>query len=115
MPFKAWVLSQANSHSTSYKFHIIKNLTSPLLPYNKVLYHPLYQHLWLSQLNSGTMHATPGENMLRKLHYKYLSMWTPLQISEFDYSATPVADRCIKSSTHPCNLHRQTLLVEWPY
>ena len=30
-------------------------------------------------------------------------------------SATPIADRCIKSSTQPCNLHRQTLSVEWPY
>ena len=29
-------------------------------------------------------------------------------------SATPIADRCIKSSTQPCNLHRQTLAVEWP-
>uniref|UniRef100_A0A8L0DPF7 Myosin IXAb n=1 Tax=Oncorhynchus mykiss TaxID=8022 RepID=A0A8L0DPF7_ONCMY len=29
-------------------------------------------------------------------------------------SATPVADRCLKSSTLPCNLHRQTLAVDWP-
>jgi hypothetical protein len=36
----------------------------------------------------------------------YKGMWTPLQMS--------VADRCIKSSTQPCNLHRQTLAVEWP-
>jgi hypothetical protein len=27
--------------------------------------------------------------------------------------ATVVADWCIKSSTQPCNLHRQTLAVEW--
>jgi hypothetical protein len=30
-------------------------------------------------------------------------------------SAIPVADRCIKSSKQPCNLHRQTLAVEWHY
>jgi hypothetical protein len=30
-------------------------------------------------------------------------------------SATPVADRCIISSTQTYNLHRQTLAVEWPY
>ena len=30
-------------------------------------------------------------------------------------SATPAADRCIKLSTPPCNLHRQTLEVEWLY
>ena len=30
-------------------------------------------------------------------------------------SATDVADRCIKLSTQPCNLHRQTLAVEGPY
>ena len=29
-------------------------------------------------------------------------------------SAIPV-ERCMKSSTQPCNLHRQTLAVEWPY
>ena len=29
-------------------------------------------------------------------------------------SATPVTDRCIKSSIQPCNLHRQTLAVELP-
>ena len=28
-------------------------------------------------------------------------------------SATPIADRCVKSSTHPCNLQKQTLAVEW--
>jgi hypothetical protein len=30
-------------------------------------------------------------------------------------SATPVTDRFLKSSTQSCNLHRQTLAVEWPY
>uniref|UniRef100_A0A8C7CV03 Unconventional myosin-IXAa-like n=1 Tax=Oncorhynchus kisutch TaxID=8019 RepID=A0A8C7CV03_ONCKI len=30
----------------------------------------------------------------------------------FNPSATPVADRCIKSSTPPCNLRRQTLAVD---
>ena len=30
-------------------------------------------------------------------------------------SATPIADRCMKSSTQPCNLHRRTMAVEWPY
>ena len=30
-------------------------------------------------------------------------------------SATPVAVWCIKLSTPPCNLHKQTLAVEWPY
>ena len=29
-------------------------------------------------------------------------------------SATPIADRCIISSIPPCDLHRQTLAVEWP-
>jgi hypothetical protein len=30
-------------------------------------------------------------------------------------SATPIADRLIKSSTQSCNLHKQTLTAEWPY
>jgi hypothetical protein len=29
--------------------------------------------------------------------------------------ATTVADRCLKSSKQPCNLHRQTLAVKWSY
>jgi hypothetical protein len=37
------------------------------------------------------------------------------QLVDLAISATPVADRCIKSSTPPCNLHRQTLALEWPY
>jgi hypothetical protein len=37
-----------------------------------------------------------------------------LQIGGFGYFSTPVADRCIKSSTQPCNLHRQTMTVELP-
>ena len=41
-------------------------------------------------------------------------MWTTLQISGFGYFSH-VADSCIKLSTQPCNLHRQTLTVEWPY
>jgi hypothetical protein len=41
-------------------------------------------------------------------------MWIPLfKWVDSPISASPVADRCIKS--HPCDLHRQTLVVEWPY
>ena len=39
----------------------------------------------------------------------------PFKLLDLAISATPVADRCIKSSTWPFNLHRQTLAVEWPY
>jgi transposase len=38
----------------------------------------------------------------------------PFKLVDSAISATPVADRCVKSSTQPCNLHRQTLAVEWP-
>jgi hypothetical protein len=38
-----------------------------------------------------------------------------LEYVDLAISTTPVADRCIKSSTQPCNLHRETLAVEWPY
>ena len=31
------------------------------------------------------------------------------------YFSHTVGDRCIISSTQPCNLHRQTLAVEWLY
>ena len=39
----------------------------------------------------------------------------PFKLVDLAISATPVADRCIKSSTQQCNLHRQTLAVEWRY
>ena len=32
---------------------------------------------------------------------------------DYAISATPVADRCVRSSTQPCNFHRQTFAVEW--
>uniref|UniRef100_A0A8C8JK10 Nucleolar protein 10-like second domain-containing protein n=1 Tax=Oncorhynchus tshawytscha TaxID=74940 RepID=A0A8C8JK10_ONCTS len=35
----------------------------------------------------------------------------PLDLS---ISTTPVADSCVKLSTQQCNLHRQTLAIEWP-
>jgi hypothetical protein len=30
-------------------------------------------------------------------------------------SSTPISDRCIKLSTQPCNIHRQTMETECPY
>ena len=39
----------------------------------------------------------------------------PFKLVDSAISATSVADRCIKSSTQPWNLHRQTLAVQWPY
>jgi hypothetical protein len=40
-------------------------------------------------------------------------MWIPFKLVDSAISATPVADRCIKVSTRPCNLYKQTLAVEW--
>jgi hypothetical protein len=39
----------------------------------------------------------------------------PFKLVDSAISATPIADRCMKLSTQPCDLHRQTLAVEWPY
>jgi hypothetical protein len=39
----------------------------------------------------------------------------PFKWVDLAISAIPVADRCIKSNTQPCNLHRQTLAEELPY
>jgi hypothetical protein len=47
------------------------------------------------------------------IHTIYKSMWTPFKLVDLDISATPLTD--IKLSTQPCNLHSQTLSVEWPY
>jgi hypothetical protein len=49
------------------------------------------------------------------IHYIYKSMWNPFKWTDSAISATPAADRCIKSSTQSCNLHRQILSVEWSY
>ncbi|XP_071261013.1 CD5 antigen-like [Salvelinus alpinus] len=47
-----------------------------------------------------------------KIHYIAKSMWTSVDLA---ISATHVADRCIKLSTQPCNLHRQTSAVKCSY
>ena len=39
----------------------------------------------------------------------------PFRLVDSAVSVILVADRCIKLSTQPCNLHRQILAVEWPY
>ena len=39
----------------------------------------------------------------------------PFKLVDSSISATLVADRCIQLSTQPCNLHKQTLALEWPY
>ena len=44
-------------------------------------------------------------------YYRVHCSWT-IAVSRL-VSVTPIVDRCIKSSTQPCNLHRQTLAVEW--
>jgi hypothetical protein len=41
--------------------------------------------------------------------------WVVFKLVDLAISATPIADRCIQLSIQPCNLHRQTLAVEWPY
>ena len=52
----------------------------------------------------------------------WLREWSSVSLEKYkkfvdtpSNSATPIAKRCIKLSTQPCNLHRQTLAVEWPY
>jgi hypothetical protein len=39
----------------------------------------------------------------------------PFELVDLAVAATPVAKMCVKSSTPPWNLHRQTLAAEWPY
>ena len=39
----------------------------------------------------------------------------PFKVADLAISAKSVAERYIKFSPQPCNLHRQTLAVEWPY
>ena len=54
-------------------------------------------------------------SMVKNIHYIYKNMWTPFKLMDLAISATPVTGSCIKSSTQPCNLHRQTLAVKWHY
>ena len=49
------------------------------------------------------------------IHYIYKTCGKPLQIVDSTISATPFADRGIKLSTQPCNLHRQKLAVGWQF
>ena len=54
---------------------------------------------------------------LTKKEWYYIQKYveTAFKLVDSAISATPFADRCIKSSTHKCNLHRQALAIEWPY
>ena len=49
------------------------------------------------------------------LHYIYKCLWTHLQISGFNYFSHTRCWKVYQISTQPCDLHRQTLAVEWPY
>ena len=50
------------------------------------------------------------------IHYIYSKVFEhTFKVVDLAISITPVADRCIQLSTQACNLHRQTLAVEWPY
>ena len=50
----------------------------------------------------------------QNIYYLYKVCGHPFKLVDSAISATPIADRCVKSSTQPCNLPRQTLAVEWP-
>ena len=95
-------------------------------------------HLNSSQLKLYTNIAIPMRNSL-ELEFGVLLIWLeigfsqpwttctivkytiytkvcghPFILVDLAISAIPVAERCITSSTQPCNLHKQTLAVEWP-
>jgi hypothetical protein len=56
-----------------------------------------------------------GIEVAMHIHCTYKTMWTPLHISGFGYYSNTFVDSCIKLSTLPCNLRRQTLEEECPY
>ena len=49
------------------------------------------------------------------VHHIYKSMWTNLQISGFGNVSQTHCWQVYKMLFTPCNLHRQTFSVEWPY
>jgi hypothetical protein len=77
----------------------------------------LFNQILKGQLHhlSTSFSAQYKHNTSVNIHYIYKSMWTPFQVSGFGYFSHTFADRCIKSSTQPCNLHGKTLAVDWPY
>ena len=64
---------------------------------------------WLTQITDTSL---LGLVLSYTIHTK--GCGHPSKLVDLAISATPVADRCIKSSTQPCNLCSQTLAVEWP-
>ena len=77
-------------------------------------------HMWTSirlQLEAFQQ----GQPQLRRLKISNAyTMYTkvcehPFKWLDLPISATSVADGCIRSSIQPCNLHRQTWAVLWPY
>uniref|UniRef100_A0A8C7WBE4 TLC domain-containing protein n=1 Tax=Oncorhynchus mykiss TaxID=8022 RepID=A0A8C7WBE4_ONCMY len=109
-------------------------LSTPSVCLGKILNHYKQQHTPLDKVNGATMLQLYRSWMLGSLApVMYWAVRTTLcsalrsgddatsqvwqhtiQLHPYQHSATPVADRYIKSSTKPCNLHRQILAVEWP-
>ena len=81
---------------------------------------PLWRH-WKKKRSQHFL-IVPQEILLT-LYYIYIyinAIYTkvcghPFKFVDLAISATAIADRCIKSSTQSCNLHRQTLAVDWLY
>ena len=71
------------------------------------------------RLNAGRIQEAGRMHILFIPHH-FHSIYTiytkvcgqPIKIVDWAISATPIADRSIKSSTQPCNLHRQTSTIE---
>uniref|UniRef100_A0A8C8FNR6 Pre-mRNA-splicing factor 38B n=1 Tax=Oncorhynchus tshawytscha TaxID=74940 RepID=A0A8C8FNR6_ONCTS len=59
------------------------------------------------------LRCTPGSVILTAYTIYTKVCEHPLKLADLAISASPIADS-IKSSTQPCNLHRQTVTVEWP-
>uniref|UniRef100_A0AAZ3SDQ9 TLC domain-containing protein n=1 Tax=Oncorhynchus tshawytscha TaxID=74940 RepID=A0AAZ3SDQ9_ONCTS len=118
-------------------------LSTPSVCLGKILNHYKQQHTPLDKVNGATMlqlyrswmlgslapvmywavrttlcsalrsdaEQLPYQAMMQPVRYGNI----PFSYTPYQHSATSVADRYIKSSTQPCNLHRQILAVEWPY
>ena len=69
--------------------------------------------VWHIHHQKPTLEEYPNAKVIHTIYTKVCGH--PFKLVDSASSPTPVADRCIKSSTPPCNLHRQTLAVEWPY
>ena len=106
----SWKLYQVRQDKSRAKLMLIS--TVQFCPQPLLLWYLCFP---VNKWNSLLCQLSALEQQLYCLYTIYTKVCGhPFKLVDLAISRTPVAGRSMKSSTQPCNLHSQTLSVEWP-